>query len=81
MTRNGDPMPGLDLDVLYEKILPCPFCGCSDTEEVMNDGARSLECLHCHATGPYVDPVLEDVIEAWNSRDPDNTYKTWEEGS
>ena len=50
------------------EILPCPFCGCTATEEVMNDAKHSLECLHCHAQGPYVDPVLEDPTEAWNSR-------------
>jgi hypothetical protein len=72
-------MPGLDLDLLEEKISPCPFCGCRETEEVMNDGDRALECLHCHATGPYVDETLEDPIEAWNCRYPSKTFKTFEE--
>ncbi len=53
-----------------DAALPCPFCGCKDKEEVMNDGESSLECLHCHAHGPWVDAVLDDPIEAWNSRYP-----------
>lgn len=59
---------------MADEILPCPFCGCKETEEVMNDGDVSLECLHCHATGPYVCEGLEDPIEAWNSRYPDTTH-------
>ncbi len=48
--------------------MPCAFCGGTKTEEVMNDSLRSLECLNCHAQGPYVEDVLECPIEAWNSR-------------
>jgi Lar family restriction alleviation protein len=51
-----------------EEILPCPFCGCENVEEVMNDSLRSLECLDCHAQGPWVEDVLECPVEAWNSR-------------
>ncbi len=68
------PMPGLDLSDDIEKILPCPFCGGRETETVMNDGDVSLECLHCHAHGPWVDEALECPAEAWNSRDPDTTH-------
>ena len=50
------------------EALPCPFCGCDETETVMNDAEVSLECLHCHAQGPYVDEYTECPIEGWNSR-------------
>lgn len=53
-------------------ILPCPFCGGTKLEEVMNDADRSMECLNCHATGPYVDEVMGCPIEMWNSRYPAN---------
>ena len=55
-------------------ILPCPFCAFEVTEEVMNDADRSLECLNCHAQGPYVDGFSECATEAWNSRYPDTTH-------
>jgi hypothetical protein len=57
-----------------DEILPCPFCGSESTEEVMNDGDRSLECLNCHAHGPWVCDVLECPVEAWNSRHPDTEF-------
>lgn len=50
------------------EALPCAFCGYDNTETVMNDADVALECLNCHATGPYVDSVIECPIEAWNSR-------------
>lgn len=53
-----------------EEILPCPFCGCESVEEVMNDGDVSLECLDCHAHGPWVDAALDCPIDGWNSRYP-----------
>ena len=68
------PMPGLDLDALGPDMRPCPFCGYRDTEEVMNDDLRAIECLRCHAHGPWVDGVLEDPLEAWNSRYPTNSF-------
>ena len=71
LTKYG-PMPGLDLG----DILPCPFCGCTETEEVMNDGEVALECLHCHATGPYVDDH-ECPTEAWNSRYGGSKENRW----
>lgn len=57
-----------------DAALPCPFCGGTKLEEVMNDADRSMECLNCHATGPYVDPFVESATEAWNSRYPDATH-------
>lgn len=69
---SAEEAPSLEFKIWsrIDTSLPCPFCGYNSKEEVMNDGERSLECLHCHAQGPYVDPVLEDPIEAWNTRYP-----------
>jgi len=58
-------MESNDMDI---EIDPCPFCGGTETEEVMNDNEAAIECLACFAHGPWVDSILEDPIEAWNSR-------------
>ena len=72
-SASTEDLPVLEFKVwspprVSQEILPCPFCGCRETEEVMNDSEVSLECLHCHAHGPWVSEVMEDPIEAWNSR-------------
>ncbi len=64
-----DSLPDLVFKV-WRPALPCPFCGCRETETIMNDGDVAIECLHCHATGPYVVDGCDDPIEAWNSRYP-----------
>jgi len=54
--------------------LNCPFCDGDELAEVMNDCDVSMECLNCHATGPYVNSIDESAREAWNSRHPDTTH-------
>lgn len=53
------------------KLLPCPFCGCTDVSN-QNDGHEEwFQCDYCHATSGY-DPSPEFETEPasfhWNRR-------------
>ena len=53
-------------------ILPCPFCGSEEVENVTaptghNDNSHALKCKKCAAT---IERYMGDVVEAWNTRTP-----------
>ena len=55
---------------MSEKLAPCPFCGIKRKIKVSEDDMFYVECLKCGARTDYY--ICEsDVIEAWNTRQPD----------
>ena len=53
-------------------MIACPFCGWVETpkeksEHIIVDGATTLQCRRCKATGPQTFDV-NGGVEAWNKR-------------
>jgi len=55
------------------KLLPCPFCGCTDIGHTSEDDV-AIACLDCFGRGPFIEGSREDAATwdrartAWNTR-------------
>tara|TARA_R110000787_G_scaffold127401_1_gene238826 strand:+ start:2310 stop:2510 length:201 start_codon:yes stop_codon:yes gene_type:complete len=63
-----------DKIVVRDKILPCPFCGESNTIIIDIDRTmyfNCVECVNCGARGPFClvkKDIKKDAIKKWNIR-------------
>ena len=68
-----------DAEEWYEKLKPCPFCGCAAEMQTIPDehpdaGAMFVQCSghNCLASSALIYPLMDDVAalarERWNKR-------------
>lgn len=53
---------------MSEQLKPCPFCGASEAETIVDDGAHWTRCTQCGSTGPLGSKYSEDTDTNWNTR-------------
>ena len=58
------------LEIMTEKLKPCPFCG-SEARLMRNQTAFYILCCECSAQSLW-DIHKEQAIEAWNRRADDD---------
>jgi Lar family restriction alleviation protein len=70
---------------MTDELKPCPFCGCKATllspSRGHNEGGYEIHCFNNDCQGMVGQETKQEMIDAWNKREPTNIGDTKEVSS